>query len=62
MALDPYIKLSDGHRMPVVGLGTSKLLERDVLSALRAGVRHLDCARMYRLRSNLDRARSIAGL
>ena len=37
--------LSDGHRTPCVGLGTSKLLEREVLRRC-AGRAALDCARM----------------
>ena len=60
--LDSHIRLADGHRMPCVGLGTSKLLEREVLSALRAGVRHLDCARMYGNEEAVGRAIRASGV
>lgn len=33
--------------MPMVGLGTSRLLEEEVLNAILAGARHLDCAPLY---------------
>ena len=62
VALDPMRVLSSGRRMPVIGLGTAHLLERQVLSALRAGVRHLDCARMYGNEEAVGRAIRASGV
>ena len=62
MKVEPTILLSDGHRMPSVGLGTTRLLERQVLSAIRAGVRHLDCARMYGNEEEVGRAIRASGV
>lgn len=40
-------RLRNGQMMPLVGLGTSKLVEEEVLGAIKAGARHLDCAAFY---------------
>ncbi|KAG2499557.1 hypothetical protein HYH03_002502 [Edaphochlamys debaryana] len=47
----PSVKLSSGYSLPLVGLGTWKSAKGEVgaavASALRAGYRHIDCARIY---------------
>lgn len=47
----PTVTLTNGGRMPMVGLGTWKLRGREahdaVLAALAAGYRHIDTATMY---------------
>jgi len=44
----PAVALSSGHRMPAVGLGVWRMekpaIRTLILSALRIGYRHLDCA------------------
>ncbi|XP_075066570.1 aldo-keto reductase family 1 member C15-like [Mixophyes fleayi] len=49
-----YVVLNDGHRMPVIGLGTyapekfpKTLAEEGVKVALEVGYRHIDCAFIY---------------
>jgi len=57
MALSPTIKLSSGRAMPRVGLGTSKLVEAQILSNIvDAGARHLDGARLYGNEAAVGRA------
>jgi diketogulonate reductase-like aldo/keto reductase len=46
------VKLSDGRVMPLVGLGTWKMVDQAVLdhaldAALEGGYRHIDCAELY---------------
>lgn len=47
----PCATLSNGHRLPLVGLGTWKAERGQVRSAvhtaLKAGYRHIDCASVY---------------
>ncbi|CAD7959858.1 unnamed protein product [Amoebophrya sp. A25] len=49
----PRVPLRDSGRgrvvghMPVVGFGTAHMSEEHILQALKMGVRHLDCARLY---------------
>jgi len=47
----PAVALSSGHRMPAVGLGVWRMekpaIRTLILSALRIGYRHLDCAADY---------------
>ncbi|XP_075711913.1 estradiol 17 beta-dehydrogenase 5-like [Rhinoderma darwinii] len=54
MALQDYVTLNDGHKMPVIGFGTyapqqypKKLAEDGVKVALEVGYRHIDCAFIY---------------
>ena len=56
MSTDPTITLSSGHAMPRVGLGTSKLVEKQIADGIEAGARHLDCARMYGNEAAVGRA------
>ena len=42
--------------MPRVGLGTSKLVEKQIAEGIDAGARHLDCARMYGNEAAVGRA------
>ena len=46
------VQLSSGHSMPLLGLGTYQLTQTQagaaVRAALRAGIRHIDCASIYR--------------
>jgi diketogulonate reductase-like aldo/keto reductase len=48
----PLVKLSNGRTMPAVGFGTWRCdpdkLAEVVATALRAGVRHIDTAGIYR--------------
>ena len=56
MSTDPTVTLSSGHAMPRVGLGTSKLVEKQIADGIEAGARHLDCARMYGNEAAVGRA------
>eukprot|EP00967_Tisochrysis_lutea_P140404 scaffold256462_cov18-Tisochrysis_lutea.AAC.1 len=51
MEPQPTARLSNGYTIPLVGLGTWKAakgeVQQAVLSALRAGYRHIDCASVY---------------
>jgi 2,5-diketo-D-gluconate reductase A len=62
----PAATLTNGGRMPLVGLGTWKLRGHEaheaVLSALAAGYRHLDTATMYGNESEVGRALRDSGL
>jgi len=50
-ALHTTVKLSTGAELPVVGFGTWRAAPKDtensVYTALQAGYRHIDCARVY---------------
>lgn len=53
MAVDPHVTLSDGRRMPALGLGVWQIrdgrpVEDAVRWAIEAGIRHIDTARIYR--------------
>ncbi|KAJ8600608.1 hypothetical protein CTAYLR_010046 [Chrysophaeum taylorii] len=48
--------------IPVVGLGTSRLLEREILGGIEAGARHLDCARFYGNEASVGRAIAASGV
>ena len=47
----PTIKLNDGNSIPQLGLCTSPMSDAEVapavVSAIEAGYRHIDCARIY---------------
>lgn len=54
MAVEPYVLLNDGHRIPVVGFGTfapdkfpKSMSEEATRVAIEAGYRHIDCAYLY---------------
>ncbi|XP_066446257.1 aldo-keto reductase family 1 member C1-like isoform X1 [Eleutherodactylus coqui] len=54
MAVEPYVLLSDGHRIPVIGFGTfapdkipKSMAEEATRAAIEAGYRHIDCAYLY---------------
>ena len=56
-----YITLNDGHKIPVVGLGTWKsepgeATYKAVLDSINAGYRHIDTARAYDNESDVGRA------
>ena len=56
-----YVTLSDGHRMPALGLGVFKAdpgqsTYNAVLCALRGGYRHIDTAAYYRNEADVGRA------
>ena len=59
MGFDNYITLNDGHRMPVLGLGTWTLdnsqAEESVYLAVKEGYRLIDTARYYRNESGVER-------
>lgn len=50
-ALDHFLVLHNGHRIPVLGFGTWQSETNDVgaavEAAVRSGFRHIDCARVY---------------
>ncbi|XP_018594765.1 1,5-anhydro-D-fructose reductase isoform X2 [Scleropages formosus] len=50
------IRLNDGARMPLLGLGTWKVLQGAVEAAIAAGYRHLDTAYSYRNEVEVGRA------
>ncbi len=56
-----YMTLNDGHKIPVVGLGTWKsepgeATYKAVLDSINAGYRHIDTARAYDNESDVGRA------
>ena len=56
-----YMTMNDGHKLPVVGLGTWKsepgeATYKAVLSSINAGYRHIDTARAYDNESDVGRA------
>ncbi len=66
-SIEKGIQLSDGARIPRIAFGTYGLeagdeTEQAVLSALEAGYRHLDCARMYANESSVGRAIAKSGV
>ena len=61
MANQLYMAMNDGHRIPVVGLGTWKsepgsATYNAVLDSIKAGYRHIDTARAYDNESDVGRA------
>lgn len=50
--VQPYLRLNDGHRMPLLGLGTwnaqGKELKEAVKAAIQCGYRHIDTASNYK--------------
>ena len=62
-----YMTMNDGHKIPVVGLGTWKSEPGDstynaVLASINAGYRHIDTARAYDNESDVGRAVSDGGV
>lgn len=59
-----HLELSSGDRMPALGLGTWKSqpgeVGQAVVSALEAGYRHIDCARIYGNEAEIGEALSTA--
>jgi diketogulonate reductase-like aldo/keto reductase len=56
-----FLTMNDGHKIPVVGLGTWKSEPGDstynaVLNSIKAGYRHIDTARAYDNESDVGRA------
>ena len=45
------VALNDGHAIPILGFGTARLFgekgKLGMVTALKNGVRHLDCAKVY---------------
>ena len=64
----PYIKLNNGVQMPQFGLGTFALDDKNgeaynaVLTALKAGYRHIDTAHAYGNERSVDRAIKDSGV
>ena len=61
MSVELYKTMNDGHKIPVVGLGTWKSEPGDstynaVLASINAGYRHIDTARAYDNESDVGRA------
>ncbi|XP_069619261.1 aldo-keto reductase family 1 member C3-like isoform X1 [Ranitomeya imitator] len=63
MAVEPYVLLNDGHRIPVVGFGTyapekypKSLSEEATRLAIEAGYRHIDGAYLYGNEEEVGRA------
>ena len=56
------IRLASGREMPLVGLGTARLTETEVLRGILAGARHLDCARIYGNEEAVGRAMKESGV
>ena len=61
MANQLYMTMNDGHKIPVVGLGTWKsepgsATYNAVLDSIKAGYRHIDTARAYDNESDVGRA------
>ena len=62
-----YMTMNDGHKIPVVGLGTWKSEPGDstynaVLASINAGYRHIDTARAYDNESDVGKAVNDAGV
>lgn len=59
-SLSPTITLSDGNRMPAIGLGTYRAVGNQsyesVVEALNAGYRHIDTAYLYENEEEIGRA------
>src|SRR5690606_16100502 len=64
MSAVPVITLKDGHKMPMLGLGTASLASpyQAVRTALNLGYRHIDTAAMYGNESEVGRAIRDSGL
>ncbi|XP_069822836.1 estradiol 17 beta-dehydrogenase 5-like [Dendropsophus ebraccatus] len=63
MSVEPYVLLSDGHRIPVIGFGTyapdkvlKSMAEEATKVAIEAGYRHIDCAYLYGNEAEVGRA------
>ncbi|KAM4012246.1 prostaglandin-E(2) 9-reductase-like [Anomaloglossus baeobatrachus] len=61
MSVEPYVLLSDGHRIPVVGFGTfapekKSMSEEATRVAIAAGYRHIDGAYLYGNEEDVGRA------
>jgi len=60
----PTIQLSDGNKIPAIGLGTLEIHQSDavellvnaVKAAVRSGYRHFDCAYIYKNEQHIGRA------
>lgn len=42
------VRLNDGNEIPIVGFGTIRVPDEAIITALKAGYRHLDTASMYK--------------
>ncbi|KAM9311508.1 aldo-keto reductase family 1 member C15-like [Gastrophryne carolinensis] len=54
MSVEPYVPLSDGHKIPILGFGTfapekytKSMAEEATKVAIEVGYRHIDCALIY---------------